>query len=119
MTIIRTACPTCGEVDVRAEAVLLHVLKGDFDGVYSFICPTCQEDVEKRADRRIIALLVSAGVGVEDRSGHPSTARFDEIERDPRGDLPPGPAFTLDDLIDFHFLLEDDRYIKESFASLA
>ncbi|HEX7464521.1 MAG TPA: hypothetical protein VF382_06475 [Actinomycetota bacterium] len=117
MAIIRTACPTCGEVDVSAEAVLLHLLQGDFDGIYSFICPACRGDVEKRANRKIIALLVSAGVGIEDRSGHPSNARFGETEPDPRGRLPAGPAFTLDDLIDFHFLLENDRYVRESFAS--
>jgi predicted RNA-binding Zn-ribbon protein involved in translation (DUF1610 family) len=114
MTTIRTTCPRCGEVEVSAEAVLLHVLRGDSEGIYSFICPACREDVEKRTNRKIIALLVSAGVGIEDRSGHPSNVRFDEIEPDPRGALPAGPAFTLDDLIDFHFLLEDDRYVKES-----
>lgn len=102
---------------MSADAVLLHVLQGDSDGIYSFICPACREDVEKRADRRIIALLVSAGVGAEDRSGHPSTARFGDTEPDPRGPLPKSPAFTLDDLIDFHFLLQDDRYIEESLAS--
>jgi predicted RNA-binding Zn-ribbon protein involved in translation (DUF1610 family) len=117
MTIIRTACPACGEVDVSAEAVLLHVLQGSFEGIYSFICPACREDVEKRANRKIIALLVSAGVGIEDRSGHPSSTRFGETESDPRGRIPAGPPLTLDDLIDFHFLLEDDHYVKESLAS--
>jgi hypothetical protein len=28
-----------------------------------------------------------------------------------------GPAFTIDDVIEFHFLLEDDRYIEEFLAS--
>jgi hypothetical protein len=27
-----------------------------------------------------------------------------------------GPAFTIDDVIEFHFLLEDDRYLKEFLA---
>jgi hypothetical protein len=94
------------------ESILLHVLGGGREGVYSFTCPTCLDDVEKRANRKIIALLVSAGVEVEDRSGHPSALR-DDAEPDPRGQLPTGPAFTLDDLIDFHFLLQDDRYLEE------
>jgi hypothetical protein len=35
---------------------------------------------------------------------------------DPRGQLPEGPAFTIDDLIDFHFTLQDDRLIREFLA---
>jgi hypothetical protein len=117
MTIIRTTCPRCGQVDVSPKDILLHALQGDRDGGYSFICPACRDDVEKRADSKIIGLLVSAGVDVEDRSRHPSNGRLDETEPDPRGPLPAGSAFTLDDLIDFHFLLEEERYLGESLAS--
>ena len=28
-----------------------------------------------------------------------------------------GPAFTIDDVIEFHFLLEDERYLKEFLTS--
>jgi hypothetical protein len=31
--------------------------------------------------------------------------------------MPEGPPFTVDDLIDFHFRLVDDRYIQEFLAS--
>jgi hypothetical protein len=117
MTVIRAACPTCGEVDLKPDAVLLHVLEGDSGGIYSFVCPTCREDVEKWADRQIIGLLRSAGVAVEDRSGHPSGPRPAGTEANPRERLRARPAFTLDDLIDFHFLLEDDRYIEESLST--
>lgn len=117
MTVIRAACPTCGEVDLNPDAVLLHVLEGDSGGIYSFVCPTCREDVEKWADRQIIGLLRSAGVAVEDPSGHPSGPRPAETEANPRERLRTRPAFTLDDLIDFHFLLQDDRYIEESLST--
>ena len=30
---------------------------------------------------------------------------------------PSGPAFSIDDVIEFHYLLEDDRYIEEFLAS--
>jgi hypothetical protein len=30
---------------------------------------------------------------------------------------PTGPAFSIDDVIEFHFLLQDDRYIQDFFAS--
>lgn len=117
MTIIRMTCPGCGEVDVGPESVLLHVLGGGREGIYSFTCPACLDDVEKRASRKIMALLVSAGVEVEDRSGHPSTLRSG-AGPDPRGPLPTGPAFTLDDLIDFHFLLQEDRSLEELLGDL-
>ena len=105
-------------MDVGPESVLLHVLRGGREGIYSFTCPACLDDIEKRANRKIIALLVSAGVAVEDRSGHPSTLRPDDAEPDPRGPLPTGPAFTQDDLIDFHFLLQEDRSLEELLGDL-
>ena len=105
-------------MDVGPESVLLHVLGGGREGIYSFTCPACLDDIEKRVNRKIIALLVSAGVAVEDRSGHPSTLRPDDAEPDPRGPLPTGPAFTQDDLIDFHFLLQDDRFLEELLGDL-
>ena len=40
----------------------------------------------------------------------------EEQRIDPRGRLPEGPAFTIDDLIDFHFTLQDDRHIQEFLA---
>ena len=30
---------------------------------------------------------------------------------------PPGPSFSVDDVIEFHYLLEDDRYIRDFLAS--
>jgi hypothetical protein len=118
MTIIRTTCPSCGQVDVGADAVLLEVLDDSSRGIYSFVCPSCRQDVEKWADRKAVALLVSAGVEVE-RGRHPSDDDPLEDERTRREGVPGGPAFTLDDVIDFHFLLEDDRYIEESLSTSA
>jgi len=78
--------------------------------------------VEKRADRKIVALLVSAGVDVsgrgevEERTMPMFEEEPEEQRIDPRGRLPEGPAFTIDDLIDFHFTLQDDRHIQEFLA---
>jgi len=76
------------------------------------------DDVEKRADRKIVALLVSAGVDVASRSTM-TQELFDPepFVDDPRPPLPEAPAFTVDDLIDFHFKLLDDDAIHEFFAS--
>jgi hypothetical protein len=36
--------------------------------------------------------------------------------RTPSRSAPDGPAFTPDDVIEFHYLLEDDTYIREFLA---
>src|SRR5438067_4991476 len=118
MTTIRTTCPRCGEVDMGPEAILLSVRQNGREGSYRFTCPSCADDVEKRADRKIVALLVSAGVDIdrgEGRSELDPQTLFDEPD-DPRGSLPAGPAFSIDDVIEFHFLLEDDRKIQAFLA---
>ncbi|MGZ8606988.1 MAG: hypothetical protein ACXWXQ_08080 [Actinomycetota bacterium] len=120
MTTIRTTCPRCGEVDMGPESILLQVTRGGREGTYRFTCPTCMDAVEKRADRKIVALLVSAGVDVAGRATLTETEELFEPEdlplEDPRGALPGGPAFTIDDVIDFHFRLQDDRAIQEFMA---
>lgn len=100
------------------ESILLQVTRGGREGTYRFTCPTCMDAVEKRADRKIVALLVSAGVDVAGRGTLTETRElFDEEDaEDPRGPLPSGPSLTIDDVIDFHFKLQDDRYIQEFLA---
>jgi len=103
------------------ESILLSVRSNGREGSYRFTCPECDDAVEKRADRKIVALLVSAGVDVASRDEleerTPSMFDQEDEEPDPRGPLPSGPAFTADDLIDFHYLLADDRYIEDFLAS--
>jgi hypothetical protein len=102
------------------ESILLQVTRGGREGTYRFTCPTCMDAVEKRADRKIVALLVSAGVDVAGRATLTETEELFETApepaEDPRGSLPAAPAFTIDDVIDFHFRLQDDRYIQEFLA---
>ena len=82
MTTIRTTCPRCGEVDMGPDAISLSVRSNGREGSYRFTCPSCEDDVEKRADRKIVALLVSAGVDIDrgeagSRPPHPEL--FDEL----------------------------------------
>ena len=102
------------------ESILLQVSRGGREGTYRFTCPTCMDAVEKRADRKIVALLVSAGVDVAGRATLTETEELfepeEELPEDPRGPLAPGPALTIDDLIDFHFRLQDERSIQEFLA---
>ena len=43
------------------EAISLSVRSSGREGSYRFTCPRCDDAVEKRADRKIVALLVSGG----------------------------------------------------------
>ena len=121
MTTIRTTCPRCGEVDMGPEAILLSVRENGREGSYRFTCPNCADDVEKRADRKIVALLVSAGVDIErgDAGAPDAESLFDQAAEGPVNPelAPGGPALSADDLIEFHYLLEDDRYIQDFLAT--
>ncbi len=103
------------------EAILLSVRDNGKEGSYRFQCPSCADDVEKRADRKIVALLVSAGVDIErgDAAVLSGQMLFDEeTQAQPTypEQAPDGPALTADDLIEFHFLLEQDGYIQDFLA---
>lgn len=104
MTSIRTNCPTCGEIEMAADVVFLAVEEGSGEGTYSFSCPGCERVVRKEADKNIVALLLSAGVRVDE------VHQIRDVAPEQR---PGGPAFTLDDVIDFHFLLERSDPLAE------
>ncbi len=70
-------------MDLGPESILLHAARSDREATYSFICPACLDDVEKGATRKIVGLLISAGVDPEDRSRHPSHIRHEQTERGP------------------------------------
>jgi hypothetical protein len=133
MTTIRTTCPECGEVDMGPESILLSVRRGGAEGTYRFVCPEFLGSVEKRADRKIVALLVSAGVDVSD-AAHRIQAELefhyggdpDERDEEPMREVqaldpadslggtgPAPPPFTIDDVIRMHFLLQDDQFLQE------
>jgi hypothetical protein len=115
MTTIRSTCPLCGEVDLRPEQILLHVPR-DGRSVYQFMCPACLDPVEKPADGKVAALLVSAGVdfATEDSLlGEPLDPLDDPLVQDRMDEPPDGLPFTLDDLMTFHFLLQGDTSVRE------
>jgi hypothetical protein len=103
------------------EAILLSVKQNGREGSYRFTCPNCMDDVEKRADRKIVALLVSAGVDLDPGDdilggGEAGLAEslFDHEEAE--GPRMSGPSFNIDDVIEFHFMLEDDAFIADFLA---
>ena len=90
-----------------AQAILLNVRESDGEGTYSFNCPVCDNTVEKPADRKVVMLLLSAGVDVNQTG-----SLFEEREL-----RPVGPPLTTDDLIDFHFLLEREDWFHKLSAT--
>jgi hypothetical protein len=102
MTTIRAQCPTCGDVRLTACDLTVRVCTDDDTGSYCFRCPTCEAPVSKPASGHIVELLVSSGVRLE-MWRRPAEL----LER------PGGPPLTLDDLLDFHVLLQRDDWIED------
>lgn len=113
MTTIRAKCPTCGHVELAANEISLLLHSSGDRGGFGFTCPECSSLVDRPANRKMIALLIAAGV---------EPVRMDEYSEPPALSLEdrcPDPAaapFTLDDTIAFHFLLEDDVALAELLA---
>jgi predicted RNA-binding Zn-ribbon protein involved in translation (DUF1610 family) len=115
MTAIRVKCPSCGDVNLAPHEMSLQLHPSGDRGAYRFTCPECNSQVDRPASRKVTALLISAGVGpVPTDEEAESLAPVLPLED--RCPDPSAAPFTLDDLIAFHFLLEDDVAIAEVFA---
>jgi hypothetical protein len=112
MTTIKTKCPTCGEVNMGPAGISLELPVDTDHGTYAFTCPECLTEVSKPASRKTVALLLAAGVEPVESA----EARILPFED--RSPEPNAPRLTLDDLIAFHFLLEDDVAVADAFGLL-
>ena len=117
MATIRTNCPTCGQVDLSAEAISLEVAGSGDRGRYAFTCPDCSADITRAADRTAVRLLLAAGATSQGVDAPAETAA--SLPAEDRNPSPDAPAFTLDDLIDLHFLLQDQARLAEELAARA
>ena len=96
---IRASCPTCGDVELTSRDVSVQVCATNNQGSYAFRCPECNIAVSKLAEQRIVDLLVSSGVRLSVWS---MPAELDE----PRT----GDPITYDDLLEFHYQLQQDGW---------
>ena len=113
MTTIRATCPTCGEVGLTPDEIELRVDDSDSSSsYYAFACPSCFGTVRKPADERVVRLLISGGVEVQDMvpDGPPPRRLSERFE---------GPEITHDDLLDFHALLEREDWFDQLTAAPA
>jgi hypothetical protein len=97
MARIKAHCPTCGEADLRPADI--ELLLDAWSASYTFLCPSCSTWVRKPADERVLNLLRS--IGVRERTADPSPPV-----------TPGAPAFTRDDLLDFHELLQTEHWFE-------
>jgi hypothetical protein len=100
MSAIRTMCPHCicpVELD-PAEILLLSGPPPQASGSYAYYCRSCQQVTVAPVSPNGLALLVSAGVDVQQRTAAPP---------------PPADPLTIDDLIDFHRLLDTQDWFGQ------
>lgn len=101
MTKIEATCGTCGTVERTAEDFELAVSDRPGASWYAFVCPECDQRIQKHADERVIELLISEGV-------KPFRVRFPEEALESHE----GPAFTLDDVLDLHMMLQRNDWFE-------
>jgi hypothetical protein len=90
------------------ESILLSIRDRAGEGSYRFSCPTCMNTIEKPADRKVVALLLSAGVELAGEAAEDAMPQLPFAPESPER-YRPGPPLSIDDLITFHFLLQDDQ----------
>jgi hypothetical protein len=74
---------------------------------YSFVCPTCQLLVNKEATSQVVEILVGAGVKVVSWS---LPAELSELHW--------GEPVSHDDLLGFHFLVQEDGWLERAVSGL-
>ncbi len=99
-TRIRASCADCGDVELCVSDVEVRVCTDDNAGSYVFRCPSCNMAVVKDAEPRVVDLLLASGVSLT------TWTVPAEVHETRRG----GPAFTHDDLLDFHHELAQDDW---------
>ncbi|MBI4941260.1 hypothetical protein [Kineosporia sp. R_H_3] len=106
MTIIKAACPTCGDVELTKDQVRLVVHAVRSRSFYSFDCTSCVSQVKKPAGDEVVRLLTLGGV-VAERIEVPAEAL--EVHE--------GKALTSDDLLDFAAWIEDAENVVQAAAA--
>ena len=96
------------------ESILLSLRDRAGEGLYRFSCPGCQGTIEKPADRKVVALLLSAGVELDGHEAEQGSFEGIAPAAASPEQRPDGPPFTVDDIIAFHFLLKDDEKLSRA-----
>ncbi len=111
MASIRAQCTSCGVVDLSADEISLHLHPSGARGAYRFICPGCHVENDRPANQETVALLLA--IGVETFRKRPDVHVDSALPPEDRSPDPASRALTLDDVITFHYLLENDDALEE------
>lgn len=105
MATIRATCPACGDVDLTVPQISALVCVTTNEGSYAFQCPECRLSVSKPAERRVVDLLVSAGVEL-------AVWEVPAELREPHA----GPPISYDDLLAFHYEISEPDWLTRVLA---
>ena len=105
---IRASCPTCGDVELTTSDVRVLLCSTTNESTYAFQCPSCRVAVTKEAESRVVDVLVASGVEL---SIWQMPAEMHEEHH--------GAPITYDDLLLFHFELQDDDWYGRLAGTLA
>lgn len=92
MTMIRTTCATCGEVELIPGELTLELTALSGSGTYAFDCPACGGSQRRPANHRVVSILLATGVGYEV--------------------LPEGDAITEAEILEFAAALDSEGWTK-------
>ncbi len=108
MPIIRAMCQNCGDVELVPNNLKILVCSNNGESSYTFHCPGCDLIVTKETDKKVVEILISAGVKM---TFWRLPAELDESHS--------GPPIEVDDLINFHFEVSSPMFLERlrSFAS--
>jgi len=105
MATVRTNCPTCGLVDLSTEWIRIQPGPVGHASTFTFSCPGCGKLVAKAANLGLLRFKKNDAARIKiTNTSSPSTKV--KVR---------GPAFTYDDLLDFHFQLDSDAEIAGFF----
>ena len=102
MSSIRTMCPHCiAPLELEpAEILVVATPSADTSGSYAYFCRTCERVTVAAVSPAAFRVLVIAG------------ATLPRYEPEPRP-VPSAPRLTVDDLIDFHELLNSPDWFAQ------
>jgi thioester reductase-like protein len=104
---VRASCPTCGDIELTTRQVQVDLCETTRDTTYSFQCPACSVRVSKPASEKVVGVLTDAGVRVQ-------TWRLPAVGSDDRS----GPPVSYDELLAFHFQLNDDDVVARLLSTV-
>jgi hypothetical protein len=100
VTAIEATCVSCGAVWLTPKDIEVRVCVDLRSSAYTFRCPECGLPAAKDADDRVVEFLTTIGASLE-------LWYLPQELREPR---PGGDPVSHDDLLDFHYLLQENGW---------